>query len=301
MLTVPGGLTLQDISQDGRVLLTFDNTRLGMKGLGAGETRERDLSWFDWTHASDISADGKWVLFEEDSEAAGANYAVALRKMDGSPPVRLGEGYSGGLSRDGKWAIAVFPSTPERITLLPTGPGEAKEIQVPGLYHFFADRFLPDGQHLVLTGAEPGHADRTYLQDLHGGKPRPITPEGVVATVLSPDGKNVAGLDAESKLTIYSVEGGEPRTVPDSPTGLFPIQWSSDGLSLYVSRDFDLPARIHRVDIATGHQQLVRELLPPDSVGIVTIRFIQLGPDAKSYVYSYERALSELYIAEGLK
>ena len=55
------------------------------------------------------------------------------------------------------------------------------------------------------------------------------------------------------------------------------------------------------MDIATGHQQRVRELMPPDSVGIVTIRFIQLAPDAKSYVYSYERTLSELYIADGLK
>ena len=300
VLAGPGGLTLHDISKDGRVLLTFDNTRLVMKGLGAGETKERDLSWFDWTIGKDISSDGKWVLFDEDSEAAGANYAVALRRMDGSPPVRLGERYSGGLSQDGKWAIANFPGTPGRVTLLPTGPGEPKEIQVPGLYHYFAYRFLPDGQHLVLTGAEQGHADRTYLADLHGGKPKPITPEGVVARNLSPDGKYVAGLGAENKLTIYPVEGGEPRVVPNSPQDLHPIQWSGDNLSLFVSREFDLPVRIDRVDIATGHRQLARELMPPDPVGIVTIRFIQLTPDAKSYVYSIERTLSELYVVDGL-
>ena len=301
VLAVPGGLTLQDTSQDGRALLTFDSTRLATKGLGGGETKERDLSWFDWTIPSDISPDGKWFLFEEDSEAAGANYAVALRKLDGSPPVRLGEGHAGGLSQDGKWAIANFPGTPERITLLPTGPGEPKEIQVPGLSHYFAYRFLPDGQHLVITGAEQGHAERTYLADLHGGKPRPIAPEGVVARILSPDGKYVAGLGAENKLTIYPVEGGEPRVVPNSPQDLHPIQWSGDNLSLFVSREFDLPVRIDRVDIATGHRQLARELMPPDPVGIVTIRFIRLTPDAKSYVYSIERTLSELYVVDGLK
>ena len=40
--------------------------------------------------------------------------------------------------------------------------------------------------------------------------------------------------------------------------------------------------------------------MPPDPVGIVTIRFIQLTPDAKSYVYSIERTLSELYVVDGL-
>jgi Tol biopolymer transport system component len=301
ILRVPGGLTLEDISEDGRVLLTFENRRLGMKGLGAGETKERDLSWFDWTHASYISPDGKWILFEEDGEPAGPNYAVALRKMDGSPPVRLGEGYSGGLSRDGKWAIAVLPSAPERVTLLPTGPGEPRQVQVPGLQHYFASRFLPDGQHLILTGAEPGHADQTYIQDLQGGKPRAITPEGVIASVVSSDGRYVAGLDLQGKLAIYRVDGGESRRVPNLQAGLVPIAWNSGGSSLYVSRNFEVPARIYQVDIATGHQQLARELMPLDPAGIVGIRFIQLSPDAKSYVYSYERALSELYIVEGLK
>ncbi len=94
VLRVPGFLVLHDISQQGRVLLTFDNARLSMNGLGAGEVKEHDLSWFGWTHPADISPDGKWVLFEEDSEPAGPNYAVALRKMDGSPPARLGDGYA---------------------------------------------------------------------------------------------------------------------------------------------------------------------------------------------------------------
>lgn len=135
---------------------------------------------------------------------------------------------------------------------------------MPGLFHYFAREFLPDGQHLLVTGAEQAHAERTYLADLHGGKPRPITPEGVVATVLSPDGKYVVGLDAEKKMIIYPVEGGEPRVIPNSPKDFAPIQWSGDGLSLYVSREFDLPARIHRLDIATGQQQFAREVMPPD-------------------------------------
>ncbi len=39
VLRVPGFLVLHDISQQGRALLTFDNARLSMNGLGAGETK----------------------------------------------------------------------------------------------------------------------------------------------------------------------------------------------------------------------------------------------------------------------
>jgi serine/threonine protein kinase len=300
VLRVPGFLVLHDISQQGRLLLAFDNTRMGMNGLGAGETKERDLSWFGWTHAADISTDGRWILFEEDGEPAGPNYAVALRKMDGSPPARLGDGYAVRLSRDGKWALSQLPGTPERITLLPTGAGEPRQVQVPGLQHLFALDFLPDGEHLIVTGAEPGHPERAYIADFQGGKPRPITPEGATARILSRDGKYVAGLDPEGKLAIYSVEGGEARTFPNLEGGLSPIAWNQDGLSLYLTPDFKVPRRIYRFDIATGREHLVRELMPIDPAGIVVIRFIELTPDAKSYVYSYERTLSELYTVDGL-
>jgi hypothetical protein len=222
--------------------------------------------------------------------------------MDGSPPVRLGEGRAGGLSPDGKWAIATFLGTPERIMLLPTGPGEPKEIKAQGIEHYgFYAHFLPDGRHLVFVGSEPGHAMRTYIEDTQGGKPRPITPEGVIATVVSPDGKYVAGLDADRKLTIYPVEGGTPRIVPNLAEGFVPIQWSPDGLSLYVWRPTDVPFRIYRVDIATGKEKLAKELMPADPAGVFYIRTVVLTPDAKSYAYSYRRVLSELYIVDGLK
>jgi hypothetical protein len=184
---------------------------------------------------------------------------------------------------------------------LPTGAGEAKQVQVPGLQHLFARGLLPDGEHLIVTGAEPGHRERTYVADFRGGKPRPITPEGAAAYILSGNGKYVAGLDPEGKLAIYSVENGEPRTFRSPQDGLVPIGWNQDGSSLYLTRIFELPARIYRFDIATGRQQLVREIMPSDPAGIRVIRFILVTPDNKSYVYSYERTLSELYTVDGLQ
>jgi len=180
ILNVPAGLSLQDVSPDGRVLVTFATERLAMEAVVKGSREVQDLSWFDWTIPRDISNDGQWVLFEESSEPAGPHYAVAIRKLDGSPPVRLGDGSAGGLSPDGKWALSVFTGVPEHVTLLPIGAGQPRDIPIVGLEHVqnsFA-HFLPDGKRILINGNESRHSVRSYIVDLSGGKPRAITPEG---------------------------------------------------------------------------------------------------------------------------
>jgi serine/threonine protein kinase len=102
----PGGLTIHDISRTGLVLLTADKARLGISALPPGETRERSLSWFDGSMLADMSPDGKTIIFSESGEAAAANYSIFLRKTDGSPAVRLGDGGFGALSPDGQWVVA---------------------------------------------------------------------------------------------------------------------------------------------------------------------------------------------------
>src|SRR6266852_3580721 len=303
ILNVPAGLSLQDVSPDGRVLVTFATERLAMEAVVKGSREVQDLSWFDWTIPRDISNDGQWVLFEESSEPAGPHYAVAIRKLDGSPPVRLGDGSAGGLSPDGKWALSVFTGTPEHVTLLPIGTGQPRDVPILGLEHVqngFA-HFLSDGEQILINGNEPGHTVRSYIVDLSGGKPRAITPEGVVGRLVSPDGRYVAGLGAGTGLVIYPVSGGEPRSVPGLDTSLTPAQWSEDGSALYVYRDGELPARIYRVDIATGKRKFIRELMPSGRAGVIDIAPIVLTRDASRFVYSYYQTLSVLYVISGLK
>jgi hypothetical protein len=62
LLRIPGGLTIHDIAPDGRVLLSFDDERVGMRGAREGGA-ERELSWLGWTIAEAISPDSKSVLF----------------------------------------------------------------------------------------------------------------------------------------------------------------------------------------------------------------------------------------------
>src|SRR5438552_3704957 len=218
VLSVPSRLFLQDIASDGRILLVAEDVRVRIAGHAAGAIREQDLSWYDSTFLSDISAGGHSIGVGEQGAMGGPDYSVGMRKLDGSPPVRLGEGYSGGFSPDRKWVASFVNGPPPKVTLLPTGAGDPRPIPVPEIDRIveFGVGFFPDGQHLWLNAAEAGHPARTYLQDIEGGKLHPITPEGVLAEGVSLDGKSLVGPDLEGRLSLFPTDGGRcahcPRT-----------------------------------------------------------------------------------------
>ncbi|HXP16881.1 MAG TPA: protein kinase [Terriglobales bacterium] len=298
---VPGELTLLDVGRDGNVLLTRGIDRAGMVGMAPGETKERDLSWLDWSTPADLSADGKAVLFSEAGEGGGPKYAVYLRKTDGSPAVRLGDGNGSALSPDGKWAIARPNVAPAPVQLLPTGVGEAKPIAADSLNHIRA-RWLSDGKRFVFSGNQPGHGVQLYIESLDEGKARAISPEGVSSNfVVSPNGDLVAAIASDQKIYTYPITSGEARLVPGAEAGDAPTGWSSDGRTLFVFRYGELPAKVVQVDLATGRRKPWKDLEPADSAGIDTISGIMMTPDAKGYVYGYVRTLCDLYLVEGLK
>jgi tRNA A-37 threonylcarbamoyl transferase component Bud32/Tol biopolymer transport system component len=303
VLGVPGGITLHDIAPDGRVLFTVDSERLAMGWVGKEEQQVQDLSWYDWTETKDISRDGQWVLFEESGEPAGAHYSVGIRKTDGSPPIRLGEGSVGGLSPNGKWAASIFTGAPEHLTLYPVGAGQPREVPLPGLNHLRngGARFLPDGNRLAVIGNEPGKLVRTYIINLDDNTLRPVTPEGTSAIIASPDGKYLAGANAKNDVVVFLLSGGPARPVPGMDASYVPAQWSADSRALYVYRPGEVPLQIFRVDIATGKKDLLRELVPADRAGVVSIAPVVTTLDASEFAYSYYQTLSVLYVVSALK
>jgi Tol biopolymer transport system component len=299
---VTGTLTLHDVAPDGRVLLTHDTTRLGILALAPGETKERDLSWLDWSLVRDLSDDGKTILFDESGEGAGTNYAICLRRTDGSPAVRLGEGAAMSLSPDGKWVISIPRGSPAQLVLLPTGSGESRRITNDSINHASA-AFLPDGKRVLFAGNEPGRGVRFFVQDLQGGGPRAISPEGVevFAVAISPDGRRVAAIGPNGETWLYPVEGGQPERVPGTQAGEGPIRWSRDGRSLYIRDAARLSVRISRVDVATGRRELWKELSPSDTSGLVGVFGVRASPEVGAYAYTYGRTLSDLYLVGGIQ
>jgi Tol biopolymer transport system component len=300
LLTGAGSLNLQDVAPDGRVILSNGGRRLSMIAKAPGATEERDLAWMDFSWPSDISDDGRTLLFGEQGVAGGPGYAVYLRSTDGSPAVRLGKGDGHSLSHDGRWAIANDLST-QTLMLLPTGTGQPRAIDSQGITAYTWSGFFPDDKRILFAGAGKDGGTRIYVQDLNGGAPRAVTPNGLAAArnTLSPDGKWIA-LNHQGSVRLFPVDGGESRSVPQTQRNDQPIRWNGDGSILYV-RNGRLPARVFAIDVASGRRTLLHELAPRDRVGISTIQEIRMTPDGVSYVFGYVQTLHNLYQVTGLR
>jgi eukaryotic-like serine/threonine-protein kinase len=298
----PGTLTLQDVSRDGRVLVTRDVPRVGMVGGTYGGAKERDLSWMDWSAPKDLSDDGKTLLFGESGEGGGENYTAYVRETDGSPAIRLGEGNGFALSPDKKWVISGLPHPPIQLSVIPTGAGESRPLTHDNINHMWV-RWLPDGKQILFAGDEPGKGIRLYVQGLNGGTPKPISGEGVNASLfaISPDGKQVAVIGPDQKPALLPIEGGDLRPIPGVVAGDAPISWAADGRSLFVYRLGEVPAHVYKLDLSAGRKQLWKNLIPPDVSGVTDISAIFITPDGNNYVYEYGRTLSDLYLVNDVK
>lgn len=296
----PGGLTIHDISRNGLVLLTGDQSRMSLSALPPGQTTERSLSWFDWSLLTGMSGDGKTIVFSETGEAIGTNYSIFLRKTDGSPAVRLGDGGFAALSPDGRYVISLV-GAPAKLVLLPTGVGETRELTDNKIDHFSV-AWMPDSKSFVYSTEEPGHGRRTFLQSTEGGSaPRPLTPEGTSGSLISPDGKYLGAIDRKGQRWLYPIAGGEPQKVnitvaPEENI----MSFTSDGKGLFV-RTRTLPVRISRIDIATGRREPWKVIAPADTAGLKSVPSLRFSSDGKSYAYSSFRILSDLYVVDGMK
>jgi Tol biopolymer transport system component len=303
---LPEGFRIHDVSRSGRVLMTLDNTRVGIVGRVEGESRDRDLSWLNWSNARDISRDGKTLLFDEEAFAAGPNYATCIRGMDGSPVVRLGEGAGLALSPSGGWAVAQLSNpTGSPLMLLATRTGERRLLPTGGLS---ADEVeWLDEKRIVLAGSSGGRPPLLYVQDVGQGDPRAISTENVEANFSdriapSPDGRFVAAVGPEHKCRLYPVAGGASRDVAGVAPGEFPVRWSEDGRWLYIRgvQDAEPPVRLYRVEPQTGRREVWTVLMPADPAGLSGIGAVALAPDGKTYAYSYGTNFSQLVLADGI-
>ena len=302
--TSPGGMRITDVAPDGTVLFVRDAHRAELHGLAPGTTEERDLSWGDWSVLSDMSADGKTVLFSEQGDAVAADYTICTRGTDGSPVVKLGHGVPFALSPDGRYALVSFRlGTPTELGLLPTGAGESKRLPSGPIRTHYQAAWFPDGQRFFTIGADSTGHVAGYVQDIAGGQPRMF-----LATIRStagganvtPDGR-YAVISPLSQ--IYPLSGAPPRPIPGirSDERLFCAGFSRDGREIYAVPLGAASLRVEAIDLETGARRLVRAMLPNNPAGVLGSNQAVITSDGKAYVYVLDRNLSELYVAKGLR
>jgi WD40 repeat protein len=304
---------LHDISREGRVLVAQGRVTAETRGRMALDKAERDYSWLDGTSRVRFSPDGRVFIFTEMGDGGGPDRRAYLRGADGSPAVWLGDGTALDVSPDGKWVVCMSQDGPSELRLVPTGAGEARRLRRGMIDGYLLEAlFLPDGRGLVIRGSSAGRPMRLFVQSLPDGEPRPLTAEGIQdVTTISPDGRFVAARGAD-RFVLYPLDGGEARAIPGLVTGDVPLRFSTDGTALFVAESPSSVPSSHgvaRLDLATGRKTPWVTLGPLDPTAMLPrggyaswpSGGMDITPDGRSYLYSYSRFLSDLYIIDGLR
>jgi hypothetical protein len=227
---------------------------------------------------------------------------VYLRKTDGSPAIKLGDGFAGNISPDGRFVLSSLPSDFSNIIILPTGPGQPRTISLKDFaVNAATGLWFKDGKRFLFSGLKSGNPSRVWMHDLETGRTQPVTPEGVSAGLISPDQMHVLSPLPGAGYGLYPVAGGDPRPVRGLEREDALMNWTVDDQAVFVGRGFHIPARIDRVDLVTGQRTLWKEIVPQDPTGIAGLINMVITPDGKSYAYTYRRVLSDLYLVSGLQ
>ena len=301
VIVAPGHLEIQDFARDGRVLALSNIIRTRIY-FGTRDRREgdRELSWVDASQASDLSADGKTLLFFEEGEAAGNRASVFLRRTDGSDAVRLGEGKALSLSADGKWALA--QDAPHHLVLLPTGVGQKRDVALPAIAELYSASFFPDGDRLLVVGEGADRLPRSYVYDLREDSLRPVTAPGVTAALISPDGQSLAGYAPDGVIAIVPLSGGPLIPIRGMRPSERLLQWSNDPRFLFIRGASEVTLDIDRLDYRTGQREPWKHITPVDPIGLFDIGgVVCLTRDGRSYAFTNWKALSDLYLIENVR
>jgi WD40 repeat protein len=295
---------LFDVSRDGRLLISLSLEDMNFAVRAPGDSVERECKWLAESFVSDVSGNGRTILFSERGRSSVLSYDSWLWNVDDRDPVRLGTGFPFELSPDGKWALSRRISLSAPLTILPTGAGEVRGLS--GDLGALWACWIPGDEVVVYAAAGSDGEVRLYTQDIGGGQSRPVCDEAVQVSGLrpcrvSPDGDRVAATGTDGFIKIFPLAGGEPREVPGTLEDEIPLRWTEDGRGLFVwSWCSDMPARAYLVDIDTGERSLWREVIPADPAGVKGIVSLVPTPDGRGYAYSYFRGLETLYLLSGL-
>jgi hypothetical protein len=302
----PARIALQDVAPDGRVLVTIGNLRLGIIATAEDPTEQVDLSWFDGSVATDLTADGRQVLFWEGHEAENPHYASFLRDIDGSPAVRVGEGLSTQISPDRKWVLALPVAATPTPVLQPVGLGEPRPIPVPGIEGIAWVGFFPDGANMLVVGSTPERPRRPYVMPLAGGAPSLLWDQAIeinrnAGIPISPDGDRVALCFVSGECVVYSRRTNTATPIPNVASNEEPVGFDTTGQQIHLARAVEGGYDVDRVVVATGERAPLRSIRTPDRTAIVYVGRPILTADGSRHVFSYYRNHSDLYLVEGLE
>lgn len=300
LLEVPGEVTVHDVASDGATLLTLNDRRISLHSVTEGKWR--DLSWLDRTILDTLSVDGEELLFHEGGQGVGPLGATYIRKLDGSPPVRLSDGYGLDLTADKKWALVLVPTTPAQYRLVPTGVGEPLQIEMPNIPQATAFGFQRGREGLMWQGITADNQPIIFRTELDGSSPQNVAPPGVISVMVSRNGKY--GIYAnQGELQLWNFADGSKVPVPEIQRNDALLALSDNGAALWLARAAMNPPAVNvlRMGLPSGNVETVAQLPIYDRGGILTLTRMGISPSGKTVIINYVRHLSELYLMQYAK
>jgi hypothetical protein len=295
-----GTLVVHDVARDGRVLIHHGFERWSVRARAPGEAEEHDASVDANSQVQGLSADGERILLWDGGE--GPPGSALLHPTRGGVPLRLGEGRPMGLSADAAWVLLDRTGVSgRRVVLAPTGAGTPRPLPLGRLQ--LSGPFHVAGEVVLFNAAEPGRPARAFRFVTASGQIRPLTPEGTIGlTGLLPSGEFLARA-ADGTLSLQAPSSSTGRglswRLPADPF-LEAVGFIDGGRALLV-RSGSMPARLERVELASGAREHWRTLAPPDATAVGHIWTILVMPDGRGYAYTHGYFLEDLFLVDGLR
>ena len=294
-------LSIHDVSAGGDLLVASTMSRVGIRGRLPGETESRDLSWHENSVISQMTADGALLMMELGA-GDGRNNAIYYQRP-GQSAVRLGDGNYPALSPDGKWVVCVRRDEHQGILqIIPTGAGEVRSFAAEGL-RYQPPEWFPDGRRILFNASRAGEAARGYTAAASGGPASPVTPVGVRAMRVSPDGKWFVASSAKGAW-LQSVDGGgaaAQRVVSGLGAADTVLAWTARGDALLVRRPVaEGRVSVERLSLTGGSRVALYRVSAPEPGDTLRREFVVAG-DGQAYAFSFQRDLASLYLVRGVK
>jgi eukaryotic-like serine/threonine-protein kinase len=293
---------IQDSNSAGRTLLSTEESRVSMAIVEHGSDEPRDLSWLDNPYGPRLSRDGSQLLFTDQSGQAGSEYAVYVRKTDGSPAIRIGAGGFGtDISPDGKWALVVLPGDAAgRVQIVPTGAGQARSLHWDGIQPVWAHWF-PDGHRILLSASTPGKPASDFVTDATGATPKALAPERSLWSGISPDGHFFLTVERGARV-MQSMDDNSTQPIRGLEDVDRALAWSTDARHLFVVDPTPTGFAIFKLDLSTGVKEPWQVIKPKDQIGRrPTANPVAITPDGHWIAYTSGTQLGQLYRSDTLR
>jgi hypothetical protein len=98
-----------------------------------------------------------------------------------------------------------------------------------------------------------------------------------------------------------SIDGSAARPVAGLTQHDIPVNWRTDGHSLYIRTHADTNkiGRVFIFDLTTGQRAFWKEMQPSRPVD--EVYNLAVTPDGRACAYNFVQAVSDLYLVEGLR